>query len=79
MFWNARLRAEYHFAPKLKKYYVSMILLAVVGLVVVAILTRFFYRSVRMDIAGAILTALVCTAILALLVAGAIYGGQIFG
>ena len=56
-----------------------MILLAVVGLVVVAILTRFFYRSVRMDIAGAILAALVCTAILALLVAGAIYGGQIFG
>lgn len=69
----------YIFAPKLKKHYVSMIIPVLTGLLVVGILTTFFYKSVKMDIAGAIVTAVICAGVLALLITGAIYAGQVLG
>ena len=49
------------------------------GLLVVGILTAFFYKTTQMDITGAIVTAVVCAGVLALLITGAIYAGQVFG
>jgi hypothetical protein len=56
-----------------------MIIPALTGLLVVGILTAFFYKSVKMDIAGAIITAVISAGILALLITGAIYAGQVLG
>ena len=79
MFWNIGFGAQYNFAPKLKKHYVRMILSAVTGLLVVGILAVFFYKTAKMDIAGSSVAAVVCAGILALLIAGAIYAGRLFG
>jgi hypothetical protein len=79
LFWNVRFGTEYDFAPKLKKYYVGMIVPVVAGLLIVAVLSVFFYRTAKMDIAGSIITAAICAGLLALLVTAAIYAGQIFG
>ena len=78
-FWCIGFDLRYKFAPKLKKYYVGMIIPALTGLLVVGILTAFFYKSVKMDIAGAIITAVISAGILALLITGAIYAGQVLG
>ena len=56
-----------------------MIIPVLTGLLVVGILTAFFYKSVKMDIAGSIVTAVVCSGLLALLITAAIYAGQLFG
>ena len=56
-----------------------MILSVVTGLLVVGILAVFFYKTAKMDIAGSIIAAVVCAGVLALLIAGAIHGGQLFG
>lgn len=56
-----------------------MIVPVVAGLLIVAVLSVFFYRTAKMDIAGSIITAAICAGLLALLVTAAIYAGQIFG
>jgi hypothetical protein len=56
-----------------------MIFPAAVGFLVVVILFVFFYRTVKMDLTGAIATALLAAAGLALLAAAAISVGQLFG
>jgi hypothetical protein len=56
-----------------------MIFPIAVGFFVVVILTVFFYRATRMDLAEAIGTALLSAVVLALLVAAAIFVGQMFG
>ena len=55
-----------------------MIIPALTGLLVTGVVTTFFYKTVKMDIAGAIIAAVICTGVLALLVTGAIYAGQAF-
>ena len=56
-----------------------MIIPVLTGLLVVGILTAFFYKSTKMDIAGSIVTAVICAGVLALLIAGAIYAGEALG
>jgi hypothetical protein len=56
-----------------------MIFPIAVGFLLVVILAVFFYRSTSMDLTGALVTALVSAAVLALLAAAAISVGQMFG
>ena len=77
MFWNVRLSTLYDFAPKLKKHYVPMIIPLITGLLTVGAFAVFFYRSTKMDLTGSIITAVVCAGVLALLIAAAIYGGEV--
>ena len=56
-----------------------MILSVVTGLLVVGAFAVFFYKTAKMDIAGSIITAVVCAGVLAPLITGAILAGQLFG
>jgi hypothetical protein len=49
------------------------------GFLTIGAIAVFFYKTTKMDIAGSIITAVVCAGVLALLITGAIYGGQVFG
>jgi hypothetical protein len=51
----------------------------ITGLLTVGAFAVFFYKTTKMDIAGAIIAAVVCAGVLALLITGAIYAGQVFG
>jgi hypothetical protein len=55
-----------------------MTLLLITGAVVVLILGIFFYRTANLDIAGSIIAALICTALLGFLFAVTIYGSRLF-
>ena len=55
-----------------------MIVPVVAGLLIVTVLAVFFYRTAKMDVVGAIISAAVCAGLLALLIIAAIYAGQIF-
>ena len=73
------LRAPHNLAPKLKKLYIHMTIPLITGLLAVGAFAVFFYKTTKMDIAGSIITAVVCAGVLALLIIGAIYAGQVLG
>ena len=56
-----------------------MMISLITAFLLVGILTAFFYKTVKMDIAAAIASAVVSAGILALLIVGVIYAGQLFG
>ena len=55
-----------------------MILPLITGFLTVGAFAVFFYKTTKMGIAGAIITALICSGVLALVITGAIYAGQLF-
>ena len=55
-----------------------MLISLVAGIFVVGLLALFFYRSLRMDIGGSIIAALLSTGLLGGLITLAIYAGRIF-
>ena len=55
-----------------------MIISLILGLIVIAVLAAFFYRTLGMDIAGAIFSALLASALLAILVTAVIYAAELF-
>ena len=79
MCWIGRFGVPHNFAPKLKKHYVRMTIPLITGFLAVGAFAVFFYKTTQMDIAGSIVTAVVCAGVLALLITGAIFAGQLFG
>lgn len=55
-----------------------MLILIVAGAFVVGLLSLFFYRSLRMDVSGSILAALLGAGVLVGVVMLAVYAGRIF-
>jgi hypothetical protein len=55
-----------------------MILPLITGFLTVGAFAAFFYKTTGMDITGAIIAAVVCAGVLALLITGAIYAGALF-
>jgi hypothetical protein len=54
-------------------------ILAVIGLVAFGILLAFFYRTVRLDIGGSIMAALLTSGLLGVLIGAIVYAGALFG
>ena len=58
--------------------YSDLMIIAALACIIVLVLAVFLHRTMDLDIAASIVAAVVTTAVLSLIIAGAVYAGRLF-